>query len=203
LKVYLDNQYQSTNAVLTKKSPEEFASVLKRDLPNSPDLSTIIYCISYLRTFQKDSNSTLGMFNGWNNNFATLPLDNNYGELDNSFLKTYSCVNTNPNPSTKGTKPIANFESIDTFVSFMVSRLKERVPQVLQLGLNKYYACYWPVKNITEAEFETKKAEYVTSEKTFDDALTSALTVGIATKEIVEKLKNIVNPNNNQTINKQ
>jgi hypothetical protein len=200
LKVYLDNQYQSTNAVLTKKSPEEFASVLKRYLPNSPDLATIIYCISYLRTFQKDSNSTLGMFNGWNNNFVTLPLDNNYGVLDNLFLKTYSCVNTNPNPSTKGTKPIANFESIDTFVPFMISRLGERVPQVLRLGLNKYYACYWPVENITEAEFENKKAEYVTSEKTFDDALTSALTVGIATKEIVEKLKNIVNPNNNQTI---
>ena len=45
--------------------------------------------------------SKLGKFNGWNNNFATAPLNVDYGQIDGTFLSTYSCVNLNPNPSTK------------------------------------------------------------------------------------------------------
>ena len=197
--IYLSKKYQATNAVLTEVTPQQFADVLKRVLPDNLELATIIYCISYLRTFQKSSNSGAGKFNGWNNNFATLTLDENYGQVDETFLSTYSCVNLNPNPSTKGTLPIANFESIETFVSFMISRLKERVPQVLDLGLNKYYACYWPTKNINESDYDIKKTEYAKSKQTFDNALQSALEVGVANKKIMEDLKNQINLVDNQT----
>lgn len=193
LPIYLNKRYQSTNAVLTTMTPTEFATVLKRVMPNNPELATIIYCISYLRTFQKDSNSKAGKFNGWNYNFATAPLNVDYGQIDGTFLSTYSCVNLNPNPSTKGTLPIANFASVDTFVSFMTARLQARVPQVLDLGLVKYYACYWPVKNVSESTYDTHINEYKTSKETFDEALTSALSVGVATKAIVEDLKNQIN----------
>jgi hypothetical protein len=164
-------------------------------MPNNPELATIIYCISYLRTFQKDSNSKLGKFNGWNNNFATAPLNVDYGQIDGTFLSTYSCVNLNPNPSTKGTTPIANFASINNFVSFMSARLRERVQQILELGLVKYYACYWPVKNekVPESYYDTHIKDYTETKETFDKALTSALSVGVATKAIVEDLKNIIN----------
>jgi hypothetical protein len=193
LPIYLSKKYQSTNAVLTKMTEKEFADVLKRIMPNNPELATIIYCIAYLRTFQKDSNSKLGKFNGWNNNFATAPLNVDYGQIDGTFLSTYSCVNLNPNPSTKGTTPVANFASIDNFVSFMTARLQERVQQVLDLGLVKYYACYWPVKNVSEATYDSHTKEYTETKETFDKALTSALSVGVATKAIVEDLKNQIN----------
>jgi len=193
LPIYLSKKYQATNAVLTGVTETEFASVLKRIMPNNPELATIIYCICYLRTFQKDSNSNLGKFNGWNYNFATAPLNVDYGQIDDTFLSTYSCVNLNPNPSTKGTTPIANFASIDTFVSFMTARLQERVPQVLTLGLVKYYACYWPVKNVSESTYDSHTKEYTETKETFDKALTSALSVGVATKAIVEDLKNTIN----------
>ena len=195
LPIYLNKQFQATNAVLTGVTEAEFASVLKRIMPNNPELATIIYCISYLRTFQKDSNSKLGKFNGWNNNFATAPLNVDYGQIDGTFLSTYSCVNLNPNPSTKGTTPIANFASINNFVSFMSARLRERVQQILELGLVKYYACYWPVKNekVPESYYDTHIKDYTETKETFDKALTSALSVGVATKAIVEDLKNIIN----------
>jgi hypothetical protein len=193
LPIYLSKKYQATNAVLTGITETEFASTLKRIMPNNPELATIIYCICYLRTFQKDSNSKLGKFNGWNYNYATVPLNVDYGQIDGTFLSTYSCVNLNPNPSTKGTTPIANFASVDTFVSFMTARLQERVPQVLDLGLVKYYACYWPVKNVSEATYDSHTKEYTETKETFDKALTSALSVGVATKAIVEDLKNQIN----------
>lgn len=142
---------------------------------------------------QKDSNSKLGKFNGWNYNYATVPLNVDYGQIDGTFLSTYSCVNLNPNPSTKGTTPIANFASVDNFVSFMTARLQERVPQVLTLGLVKYYACYWPVKNVSESTYDSHTKEYTETKETFDKALTSALSVGVATKAIVEDLKNQIN----------
>ena len=81
LPIYLSKRYQATDAVLTKMTEKEFADVLKRIMPNNPELATIIYCIAYLRTFQKDSNSKLGKFNGWNYNFATAPLNIDYLSL--------------------------------------------------------------------------------------------------------------------------
>jgi len=66
LPIYLNKRYQSTNAVLTEMTPTKFSAELKRIMPNNLELATIIYCISYIRTFQKDSNSGLGKFNGWN-----------------------------------------------------------------------------------------------------------------------------------------
>jgi hypothetical protein len=195
LPIYLNKRYQATNAVLTKVTEKEFADVLKRIMPNNPELATIIYCIAYVRTFQKSSNSNLGYFNGWNNNFATIPLNVDYGQIDGTFLSTYSCVNLNPNPSTKGTTPVANFASIDNFVSFMTARLQERVLQVLDLGLVKYYACFWPVesKGVSVSTYDTNINNYKTTKESFDKALTSALSVNVATEAIVIDLKNQIN----------
>ena len=202
--IYLGKKFQSTNAVLTPITEKEFANTLKRIMPNNPELATIIYCISYLRTFQKDSNSKLGKFNGWNNNLCTIPLTINYGSIDGTFLSTYSCVNLNPNPSTKGATPIANFGSIDNFVSFMTARLQEKIPLVLDIGLVKFYACYWPTKEsaVSESSYDTNTKEYKQTKQTFDNALDSALNVGIATKAIVEDLKNQINATDKKAENK-
>ena len=195
MSIYLNKKFQSTNALLTEKTPQVFAEALKRIMPNNLELATIIYCISYVRTFQKSSNSGQGQFNGWNNNLATVTLDIDYGQIDGTFLSTYSCINLNPTPSTKESLPIANFSTIDTFISFMTARLLARVPQILDLGLVKYYACYWPVesKTVSESYYDTHISDYKTLKETFDHALTSALSVNIATKEILEDLKNQIN----------
>ena len=63
----------------------------------------------------------------------------------------------------------------------------------MTLGLVKYYACYWPVKNVSESTYDSHTKEYTETKETFDKALTSALSVGVATKAIVEDLKNTIN----------
>lgn len=193
LPVYLNAGYQSIDGTETKITPDTFASSLKRLMPNLPVLQTIIYCISYVRSFEKISNSKAGRFNGWNNNLATVSLDIDYGATTSSFLKTYSCVNVETNPSTNNSLPLANFASLDVFVNYMRDRLINRVDQVLNDGLLKYYVCYYPQKNVSPEYYDSNTGEYTRLKKTLDEALQSALTVGIATKEIVNDLKNIIN----------
>jgi hypothetical protein len=90
--------YTAVNGVLTKITPTDLASALKRLLPNNPNLQTIIYAISYIRTFQSNANSKIGMFEGWNNNLATLSLDVDWSASITQIQKTYSCINIRTSP---------------------------------------------------------------------------------------------------------
>jgi hypothetical protein len=129
--VYVNGGYVSVNGELTKRTPQDFADALKRLLPNNPILQTIIYCISYIRTFKSNSNTEVGSFNGWNHNFATISLETNLAGQVSQIKKTYSCVNIKTTPSSSSSKPIAHFDSLDTYINFMSGRLSERVPLVL------------------------------------------------------------------------
>jgi hypothetical protein len=144
LPVYLNAGYNVVDATKTSITEAEFASALKRLIPNLPVLQTIIYCISYARSFEKISNSNAGKFNGWNNNWASVSLDINYGATSTSFLKTYSCVNVQTNPSTNISLPLASFSTLDTYITFMRDRLINNIDRVLDDGLVKYYVCYYP-----------------------------------------------------------
>ena len=64
--------YVSVAGQETKVTPIDFANALKRLYPNQVDLQTAIYTISYIRTYQSNSNTNAGSFNGWNNNLGTL-----------------------------------------------------------------------------------------------------------------------------------
>jgi hypothetical protein len=77
----------------------------------------------------------------------------------------------------------------------MTARLQERVLQVLDLGLVKYYACFWPVesKGVSVSTYDTNINNYKTTKESFDKALTSALSVNVATEAIVIDLKNQIN----------
>jgi hypothetical protein len=186
--IYLDEGYVAETANQTKLSKEKFANVIK-NLPNSSVLKTIIYCISYARSFEKINNSNDGEFNGWDYNFGTVSLDVNYGATSSSFLKKYSCVNVQTNPSTNNSLPMANFSSVESYVNFMRDRLLNNEQRVLDLGLVKYYVCFYPEKNLDTNSYDAKINEYKTIRNTMNKALTSALEVGIATKEIVDSLK--------------
>ena len=191
LPVYKNNQYSVNDSVSTTQTEKQFASALKRLIPNSQSLQTIIYCISYVRSFEKNSNNKTGTFNGWNNNYATVSLDIDYGATSSSFLKTYSCVNVQTNPSTNNSLPVVGFTNLDSYINFMKSRLENRTQQILDVGLVKYYVTYFPQQNFENNNYYDEHLnEFKTVRNTMNDALASALEVGIATKEIVDDLKN-------------
>ena len=199
LPVYLNAGYNVVDAAKTSFTEAEFAAALKRLIPNLPVLQTIIYCISYARSFEKISNSKAGKFNGWNNNLASVSLDIDYGATSTSFLKTYSCVNVQTNPSTNSSLPMASFSTIDTYINFMRDRLINNIDRVLDDGLVKYYVCYYPQKNVAPTYYDTHINEYKTLKTTMEKALTSALSKGVevATKEIVADLLNQINETDN------
>jgi hypothetical protein len=83
LKTFADAGFgDSVVGTLTEKTPKELADVLIKEIPNSEELQIIIYCLSYMRSFQITSKSKLGAFNGWNNNLATISLDTSYNGLN-------------------------------------------------------------------------------------------------------------------------
>ena len=178
--VYLNANpaYVAENGVSTNLTPTDFAGHLKRLLPNNPDLQTIIYCISYIRTFNDNSNTDMGEFNGWNNNLATLSLSVNWAEQVSMFTKgKYTCVNITTNPSTSSSQPLVHFDSIDIFINFMAGRLRGRIDQVKRLGLAKYYVCHWPIDNVSEEYYDSNITEFKQTSETFTKALKSAVRV--------------------------
>ena len=187
--------YVAINGELTKVTPQALADALKRLIPNNPTLQTIIYCISYIRTFKSDSNTDLGSFNGWNYNYSTISLETNLGGQVSQVKKTYSCVNVKTTPSSSSSKPIVHFDSLDAYINFMSGRLTERVNQILDLGLAKYYVCYWPTTNVSEQYYDSNINEFKQTKDTFYKALASGVKVGLtsidSSIELKETIKNI------------
>ncbi len=179
--VYLNANpgYVAVAGQLTKVTPDDFANALKRLLPNNVDLQTAIYTISYIRTYQAGSNTKAGFFNGWNNNLATLSLTQDWGVQVSQIQRNYSCINIRTNPSTTSSEPIAHFESLDKYITFMAARLQNNLERIVQLGLAKYYVCYWPKSNISEQYYDTNSTEFEKTRETFKKALASALEVGL------------------------
>jgi hypothetical protein len=200
LPVYLNAGYNVVDATKTSVTEAKFAAALKRLIPNLPVLQTIIYCISYARSFEKISNSNAGEFNGWSNNLASVSLDIDYGATSTLFLKPYSCVNVQTNPSTNISLPLASFSTLDTYITFMRDRLINNIDRVLDIGLVKYYVCFYPQKNVSPSDYDKNIDEYKTLKRTMEKALTSALSKGVevATKEIVADLLNQINETDNK-----
>ena len=187
--------YVAVNGELTKVTPQVFVDALKRLIPNNPTLQTIIYCISYIRTFKSDSNTDLGSFNGWNHNFATISLETNLAGQVSQIKKTYSCVNIKTTPSSSSSKPMVHFDSLDTYINFMSGRLSERVNQVLDLGLAKYYVCYWPTTNVSEQYYDSNINEFKQTKDTFYKALASGVKVGLTSIDSSIEFKDTIKNN--------
>jgi hypothetical protein len=147
-----------TDATPTTMTPDVFASALIRKIPNNPYLQSIIYVFSYVRTFVSSSGSGLGTFNGWNHNFASISLSDDFNPTVQYFEKTYCCV------TVKGkSQPLANFANLDAYIDFMSSRLGgSNVDRIINpnMGLEKYYVCYFPKTNVSEEYYEANKKDY-------------------------------------------
>jgi hypothetical protein len=163
-------------ATATKITQDEFVTTLKNKIPNNPNLQVLIYAICYANTFNQNT------FVGYNNNFANVPLTNNYNTNSGFFSsKKYSCVNI-PGLTDKTPQPVANFDNIDRFFDFMISKLRKNVDRVFganSIGITKYYVCYWPVSNVTESYYDSHLSEFKKLDATFRAAFKSAGPAGL------------------------
>ena len=189
---YATARFQSANAVSTDPTPKEFADALKRLLPNSPELQVIIYCISYVRTFQPSSNTKVGKFVGWNHNLGTISLKEDWGASSADFNQSYTCVNVKTNDSTSSSQPNAQFSSLDKYINFMQGRLSNNVGRILDIGLSKYYVCFWPKNNVDPAYYDSNIGNYATLKETFYKALDSAVEAGLSSVENSKDLKSTI-----------
>ena len=166
--------YQSVTGVLTPTQPKTFADALIKLVPNSQELQIIIYCLSYISTFQDKS------FNGWDNNFGLISLSKDWGGQNILIQRNYSCVKVKTNASSSTSQPLAHFETIDSYIRFMIGRLSERVPQILEMGLAKWYVCHWPIDNVSEDYYDSHIGEFKQTKDTLYNALNSAVKVGLS-----------------------
>ena len=174
----------------TKKTPQELADVLIKEIPNSKELQIIIYCLSYIRSFQTTSKGGVGTFYGWNNNLATISLDTSYNGLNTTLDKSYSCIKSKSNASTSQSLPVVHFNTIEKYVRFMASKLTESVPDILSIGLAKWYVCYWPDRNGVSPEYyDSNISKYEQTTTTLIAAVDSAVKVGLSSLKNSKDLK--------------
>jgi hypothetical protein len=165
---------------------QEFADKLKSLLPGQSDLQSIIYSISYVKSYEKDSNTKgSGSFKGYNYNFGGISLSTNWSPTTSYFKTEYACVNVKTSQSTAGkSEPFVSFENVDKYIEFMAARLKQRVPQILRDTLPQYYVCNWPKDNGVSVDYyKSHKDEFTTVRDTITDALNSCVTVKIIVPE--------------------
>ena len=126
-------------------SPLQLADAIRNKTDN-PDLQVLIYLMCYIKTYNKDN------FYGYNNNFANVNLSVNWGTSgrENFIQQQASCVDIPNSTGSPSTTPIANFENLDKFLSFMVARLTPNINRIFYgedgtapLGLPKYNVCFW------------------------------------------------------------
>jgi hypothetical protein len=187
--VYATAKFQSINGTSTQVQPQVFADALKRLIPNSPTLRTIIYCISYVRTFQAASSTDVGSFNGWNNNLGTISLNLEWGASSSDFQQSYSCINIKTNAASSSSQPMAQFTSLDKYINFMMGRLNNNVDRILEMGLAKYYVCYWPKNSVDPAYYDSHIGDYAVVKNTLHKGLDSAVHLGLATTDSSKELK--------------
>lgn len=188
--------YTVLAGVPNSTSPQTFKKALEDNLPGQSNqlLRTYIYCISYVTSFVKSSNSGAGSFVGYNNNLGLISLENNFQPRANKYFskKQYCCVNVKAGGATKS-KPVVAFESLDEYIKFMADSLSARVPQIERMGLDKYYVCHWPKDNVSESYFDTNQGEFETVRKTMEEAIKSAVDVKLITESTADALENTNN----------
>jgi hypothetical protein len=185
----LDTNYSTwgdfVESVTIGLTPEKLAEAIKVKT-NNTELQTSIYMLCYVLTFNKNQ------FEGYNNNFASVTLNTFWGASTEYFIqKQSSCVKLPNSLGVPTSQPIANFESLDKFLDFMVARLTPNLRRIYfgtngnaPLGLAKYYVCYWKppsdeIPNITETYYDENTDLFKVLFNTLDKGYKSAAKVGL------------------------
>jgi len=185
----LYSNYQNVKATLTPLTELEFATKLKNLLPGKESLQAIIYSISYITSYQNDSNNN-GKFKGFNNNFGGISLYLNWSPTTQYFEKSYACVNVKTSASTAGkSEPLVSFVTVDEYIKFMAARLEANVSRILKDGLPQYYVCNWPKESVSVDYYQSHKDDFATVRETISKALDSCVTVKIIVPETGNQLK--------------
>ena len=182
-------------------TPETFARRLEIILPGQSNqlLRTYIYCISYVTSFVKSSNSGAGNFVSYNNNLGLISLENNFQPRANKyFKKEFCCVNVKVGTQAQST-PIVAFTTLDDYIKFMGDSLSSRTPQIERLGLDKYYVCHWPKDNVSESYFDSNVGEFETVRKTMEEAIKSSVNVKLVTESTADAVDASNNRQNGRT----
>jgi hypothetical protein len=169
--------YQNVPPVLQPLTELNFKTALKKLLPGEDALQAIIYSISYVSTFQKDSTTKgTGSFKGYNYNYGDITLYTNWSPTTQFFTeKSYCCINVKTSASTAGKSlPFVSFSSLEQYINFMAARLRNNVSRILQDTLAQYYVCNWPKNNGVSTEYyQSHKDEFSTVRATIKAALDS------------------------------
>jgi len=161
--------YVVREAVITEITPQQFVDALKGQIAEFERLRLYIYLISYVRSFNVQK------FGSFNNNYATISLDDNFSPTDLYFDKTYSCINIDGK-----TSPIANFTNLTGYIRFMADRLRPNVDRIITQGILKYYVCNWPKNNrITESYYYDNISRYDEVKKNLENGLKSAIQLNL------------------------
>ena len=190
------SSYTNEKATLRTLTSKDFADKLKALLPGQSDLQAIIYTISYVKCFEKDSNGKdVGSFKGYNYNYGGISLSTDWSPTNDYFGKSYTCINVKTSASTDGkSEPFVSFKDVNTYIQFMAARLKQRVPQILRDTLPQYYVCNWPKDNgVTYDYYQSHKDNFATVRDTIETALQSCVTLGIIPKDKGDTLREEIN----------
>jgi hypothetical protein len=201
--------YQNVPPRPTNISADEFANVINKVVPaDKQALKVLIYAMTYIRSFVKDTTTKgNGNFKGYNDNLGGISLYYNWGETRTSFLKQYSCINVKGSGLPNGTsEPLVGFESVEKYVEFMASRLNNNVQRILNenMGLAKYYVCFWPKENVSVSYFDSNPELYTTLNETIKKSLSSAKDVKLINvktqEELIKKFEDAKKKINEKTI---
>jgi hypothetical protein len=149
------NTWEVIATTTTSLTPKDLVLAIEAKT-SDPNLQLLIYTLCYITTYSG------GKFNGYNLNFANITLTTDYGASDAKFKQNVAaCVNISNQKNSPTSQPVAVFDSLTNFIEFMVNKLQPKVKQVFfgdgntpPLGIEKYYACYWPKTNISPEAFD-------------------------------------------------
>ena len=160
---YLNEGFESVKVTGTTVNPQtmydEIVKVLKQNSPVATvdnQMIKVMYSICYVTNYKNN------VFDGYSNNYSTpINLETNFSPTYKTanggtqyFNKTYSCVKV----SEKKQLPVANFDTLNDFVSFLYARLKPNQKLITKQGLWKYYNCDYPrVGYVSSSTFESTK----------------------------------------------
>lgn len=182
------DRHESTPAVLTKLSADLLGEKIKtyQGTAANAELQTIIYVLSYIRTFTV-AGDPKGEFVAYDNNFGNITLDKGIANsLTADFIpNVYSCINTKTISGEKSL-PAAKFTDVNAYLKFMTGLITPRIPQIVNGNFKEliiqYYCTAFPAAQVTLDYYESNIERFLGYyTKIVDQAVTSAKRIGLRT----------------------
>lgn len=194
-------QYYVSERGNTVNIPQkDFVDALKRKIANNAQLQTIIYLLSYVRTYSQPGKEG-GNFLTQNYNLGKITLEKPIPGGITEFMEKlkYSCIEVDT-VGGKKTLPAARFETLDKYIDFMSGLLSGRVNQIIAGQVIQYYCTSFPSGQVS-LDYYQKNENSLLEEFTpvFEQALVSASKQGLITDFRINPSQPAGAPNNLNT----